>query len=166
MTNKERPIKSLRFNEYLDLIGVDQIEKTSEWELQRFIANDIVCVVYENKKGRISFSNETAQKVYEAYLDGKRINIQSIKRKSLGAKMQQKLFERDGILCFYSGKKMSHRDATIEHLIPLSKGGKNNMDNLVLCLEEENKKMADKPLIEKINYKINILFANPNAKKN
>ena len=51
---------------------------------------------------------------------------------------------------------------SIEHLIPLSKGGKNNIDNLVLCIEEENQKMADKPLIEKINYKI----SNLNTKQN
>jgi 5-methylcytosine-specific restriction endonuclease McrA len=149
-----KEIKSMTFQAYLDLIGVDKLETTSQWEYSRFVANDIVCVVYENKKGRISFSNETSQKIYEAYEEGRRINVQSVKRKSLSQKFKEKIFERDGNKCFYSGEVMTLEDATIEHLIPLSKGGKNNIDNLVLCLKEENIKMGDKPLIDKINYKI------------
>lgn len=152
-------IKSMSFAEYLDLIGVDKMEITNIWEVARFIANNIVCVVYKNKKGFFSFSNETAEKVYNAYEKGKKINIQSIKRKSLGDKFKMKLFERDGNRCFYSDQEMTEEEATIEHLIPLSKGGKNNIDNLVLCLEEENFKMADKPLVEKINYKVEKLEA-------
>jgi 5-methylcytosine-specific restriction endonuclease McrA len=158
MTNKlpvaDKKIKSMLFNEYLDLIGADQIQKTSDWEEARFIANDIICVVYKNKKGRVSYSNETAQKVYIAYEEGRRINIQSVKRKSLGDKFKEKIIARDGHKCFYSNIQMTYEESTIEHLIPLCKGGKNNLDNLVLCLKEENQRMADKPLIEKINYKI------------
>lgn len=52
---------------------------------------------------------------------------------------------------------MTKEQATIEHLIPLSKGGKNNLDNLVLCLKEENAKMANLPLAAKIKYKISLL---------
>tara|TARA_R110002110_G_scaffold82712_3_gene215117 strand:+ start:4772 stop:5248 length:477 start_codon:yes stop_codon:yes gene_type:complete len=149
-----KKIKSLKFSEYLDLIGVEYLDTTNDWEVARFIANNIVCVVYRNKKGVFSFSNEKAEKVYNSWINGKRINIQDLKRRSLSQEFKQKLFERDGDKCFYSGKEMTPEEATIEHLIPLSKGGKNNIDNLVLCLEEENQKMADKALIEKINYKI------------
>jgi 5-methylcytosine-specific restriction endonuclease McrA len=88
------------------------------------------------------------------------INIQSEKRKFLKDKFYDKLIERDGNICFYSGKEMTKEDASIEHLIPLSKGGKNNLDNLVLCLKSENEKMANLPLIEKIKYKINNLTNN------
>lgn len=142
------------FDEYLDQIGADKIQITSSWELSRFRANNEICVVYCNKKGNISFSNSLADKVYSAFRDKRLINIQSEKRKSLGDKFKFKIYERDGHKCFYSGKKMAIEEATIEHLIPLSRGGKNNIDNLVLCLSEENAKMANKPLVEKINYKI------------
>lgn len=142
------------FDEYLDQIGADKIQVTSEWELARFRANDEICVIYQNQKGRISFSNTLAGKVYSSFEEGKLINIQSEKRQSLASKFKSKIFERDGNKCFYSGKEMLEEEATIEHLIPLSRGGKNNIDNLVLCLAEENQKMANKPLIEKIKYKI------------
>lgn len=143
------------FDQYLDQIGADKIEIKSCWELARFKANDEICVVYQNQKGRISFSNALADKIYSAYRDGKLINIQSEKRESLTAKFKLRIYERDGNKCFYSGEEMSMDEATIEHLIPLSRGGKNNIDNLVLCLRDENQKMANKPLIEKIKYKIN-----------
>ena len=155
-----------KLNEYLDSIGVEQVERTNQWESARFIANNIVCVIYKNKKGNFSFSNEQSEKIYNAYLSGKKINVQDLKRKSLGQKFKEKLFERDGDKCFYSNKIMSYEEATIEHLIPLSKGGKNNIDNLVLCLEYENQKMADKPLVEKINYKIEVLNDTRQSKNN
>ena len=145
--------KFASFDKYLDEIGADKINVTSCWELARFKANDEICVVYQGKKG-ISYSNPLAGKVYEAFKEGKLINIQSEKRQSLTQKFKFKIYERDGDKCFYTSKEMAEDKATIEHLIPLSKGGKNNLDNLVLCLEEENHKMANKPLIEKIKYKI------------
>lgn len=148
-------MNKIDFDKYLDLIGAERGDKTNnEWELARFIANDIICVIYENKKGNISFSNDTAKKVYDNWQKGIRINVQSIRRKSLTYKFKKKLFERDGNKCFYSNDKMTFEEATIEHLISLAKGGKNNLDNLVLCLEKHNKLMADQPLIKKINYKI------------
>jgi len=43
------------------------------------------------------------------------------------------LYIRDGGICQYSGKKLSTREATLDHIIPRSKGGKNTWENLVLC---------------------------------
>lgn len=140
------------FDKYLDKIGADRIDIKSPWEEQRFKANDEVCVIYKNKKGQYSYSSELAKKVYEAYLDNKLINIQKEKRKNL-INFKEKLFKRDGNKCFYTGAKLTIETATIEHLIPLSKGGKNNIDNLVLCTKESNQLMADKPLIEKIKFR-------------
>lgn len=147
------------FDHYLDEIGADKIQITSDWELARFRANGEICVVYQNNKGRINFSNQLAGKIYAAFKEGKLINIQSEKRESLASKFKLKIYERDGNRCFYSNKEMSMDEATIEHLIPLSRGGKNNIDNLVLCLKEENLKMGNKPLVEKIKYKIHNLEA-------
>lgn len=150
---QSKPVKFKNFDQYLDAIGADKIETKSCWEIARFRANNEVCVVYEGKRGA-SFSNPLAEKIYKSFLEKKLINIQSEKRQSLAAKFKLKIYERDGNKCFYSNKEMTIEEATIEHLIPLARGGKNNMDNLVLCLKEENLKMADKLLIEKIKYKI------------
>lgn len=140
-------------NNYLDAIGVNHIETTNSYEVARFVVNDEICVIYEGKKG-LSGNNKTSNKIIEAFLNKKLINIQDYKRKSLKDKFYDQLVSRDGNKCFYTGIEMTREQATIEHLIPLSKGGKNNLDNLVLCLKEENNKLANLPLVEKIKYKI------------
>lgn len=142
------------FDQYLDKIGAHRVELKREWEISRFKANGQTCVIYQNAKKKISFSSPLAEKVYESFKLGNMINIQTEKRKSLRQKFMKKLLERDGNFCFYTGRIMPEENMTIEHLIPLCRGGKNNIENLVLCLKIENQKMGDKPLIEKIEYKI------------
>lgn len=48
---------------------------------------------------------------------------------------------RDGFKCVYCG---NHKDLTLDHLIPKSKGGKNDWYNLVTCCDTCNKKKGDK----------------------
>ena len=43
------------------------------------------------------------------------------------------LYIRDKGTCQYTGKKLSTREATLDHIIPRSRGGKNTWENLVLC---------------------------------
>lgn len=140
------------FDAYLNWIGAEKMPLTNPYEIHRFIANEIVCVVYQGRRG-ISFSNNEAEKVYEAYLEKRKINVCGTKRSRFLSQLKEKLFERDGDKCFYTGVKLTLETATIEHLIPLSKGGKNNLDNLVLCTEESNRLLGDLPLIEKIKWR-------------
>lgn len=155
---KKKKNKSDDFGDYLDLIGAEKKPLTNDYERYRFIANEIVCVIYENKKGFVSFSNEMSKKVYDAFREGRRINVAGTKRKSFELSTKQALFKRDGSKCFYTRIELTEETATIEHLIPLSKGGKNNIDNLVLCSHESNQMMGDKPLIEKLKYREEVLL--------
>lgn len=154
MSRKKRP----DFAEYLDVIGAEKQPLTNDYERYRFIANEIVCVVYEGKRG-ISFSNETARKVYDAFKDGRRINVAGTKRRKFEQTTKQALFQRDGNRCFYTRAELTDETASIEHLIPLSKGGKNNLDNLVLCTHESNQLMGDRPLLEKLKHREDALIS-------
>lgn len=155
MTNLPKNLfKDLRV--YLDHLGVNHIETTNCYEIARFMIDYETCVIYEGRRG-YSGSNKAANKIISAFLDKKLINIQETKRRTLKEKFYQQIIERDGDRCFYTGKPMTREEASLEHLIPLSRGGKNNLDNLVLCLREENDKMANLPLVEKIKYKISNL---------
>ena len=133
---------------YLNKHGAIIQDKTNEYEVIRFTVNDVVCVVYQGKKG-ISFSSATARDVYEKFRKGLPLKTCNYKRKQK-PNFKKMLIDRDGLSCFYTGKQMGADDCTIEHLIPLSKGGTDNLHNMVLCEKSINHEMADLPLVCKL----------------
>jgi len=46
---------------------------------------------------------------------------------------KQAIFAREKGVCGYSGKKLSKNEATVDHILPRSRGGKDSWENLVLC---------------------------------
>jgi len=67
------------------------------------------------------------------------------KRKKLN---KQTLFERDGGICQYSGKKLSYRNATIDHVMPRSRGGIHSWENVVISHRDVNHKKSNMTLDE------------------
>jgi len=57
---------------------------------------------------------------------------------------KRNIFIRDEYTCQYTGKKISKREADIDHVIPLSRNGRNTWDNVVVCSKEINRKKADR----------------------
>ncbi|MAG37988.1 hypothetical protein CMI45_01205 [Candidatus Pacearchaeota archaeon] len=56
---------------------------------------------------------------------------------------RKNIFKRDKYICQYSGKKLSHRSATVDHVIPKSRGGNNGWKNCVTSSSDINNKKAD-----------------------
>ena len=49
--------------------------------------------------------------------------------------------------CYYCGAKVAHRQLTMDHLVPLSRGGRSTKDNLVpSCKDCNNKKKTMLPV--------------------
>ena len=51
-----------------------------------------------------------------------------------------------------SGRKLTSKNATIDHVVPHSKGGKTEDGNLMLATKEFNQLRGNKPLLEFITY--------------
>lgn len=68
-----------------------------------------------------------------------------VKRRTLSKK---NIFERDRGVCQYTGIKLTLRNATIDHVIPRSRGGKHSWDNVVLAHHKANQEKGDKMLDE------------------
>jgi 5-methylcytosine-specific restriction endonuclease McrA len=54
--------------------------------------------------------------------------------------------------CFFCGEKLALADANIEHLHPLSLGGKRTEDNEVVCHKSLNDTYGNLPLKQKFEF--------------
>ena len=58
------------------------------------------------------------------------------------------VYERDGGVCQYTGKKLTRTEGNIDHVIPQSKGGKSSWENQVFCDKNVNSKKGSKSLAD------------------
>jgi 5-methylcytosine-specific restriction endonuclease McrA len=54
------------------------------------------------------------------------------------------IWERDGGVCQYTGRKLAPREGNIDHVIPRSRGGATSWENCVLAHREVNSRKADR----------------------
>lgn len=58
---------------------------------------------------------------------------------------KEQLIARDGLKCSKTGKVVSSSDElSIEHIVPTSEGGSNNLDNLILVSREANSQISNR----------------------
>lgn len=53
------------------------------------------------------------------------------------------IYDRDGGRCQYTGKELTRSSASLDHVLPKSRGGRDDFLNLVLCDKEVNMAKAD-----------------------
>lgn len=69
---------------------------------------------------------------------------------------KRNIFERDDNTCVYTGKKLSEKELSVDHVVPKSKGGDSSWENLVTCDRLLNSLKGDLTLKEarlKLRYK-------------
>lgn len=54
------------------------------------------------------------------------------------------IWERDGGVCQYTGRKLTPKEGNIDHVVPRSRGGKTSWENCVLAHREVNSRKADR----------------------
>ncbi len=64
-----------------------------------------------------------------------------MRRLSFGARG---IWERDGGVCQYTGRKLAPGEGNIDHVVPRSRGGATSWENCVLAHREINSRKADK----------------------
>ena len=80
--------------------------------------------------------------------------VRSIRRFGLVPCSRKNVFIRDKYKCQYCGVQCNQKTATIDHVIPKSKGGKTSWDNVVCCCDQCNRKKGSHFLHE-TNYTLN-----------
>jgi len=61
-----------------------------------------------------------------------------------GKPSKEAIYNRDNGICQYTGRKIDRHSATVDHVLPRSKGGADSWENLVLCAKDVNSKKGNK----------------------
>jgi len=69
-----------------------------------------------------------------------------MKRIAIGKKTRFEVFKRDSFTCCYCGAKTPNVVLEIDHIIPVSKGGSNSLDNLVTSCFDCNRGKSNNDL--------------------
>ena len=148
-----------KFKEWLEAHGSEVLAPTNKYEVARFTTAEGIGVVYCNQHGRITKWVHGAldawcawenQKPYRAKPKPERISRGAIKRKILVTSIA----DRDGWNCVYCGIELDADTATLEHIVPIARGGFDGKPNLTLACEPCNKAVGHKSAREKIEYAI------------
>lgn len=70
----------------------------------------------------------------------------NVKRKTLSQKIRFEVFKRDSFKCQYCGKSAPEVILHVDHIIPVSKGGTNDLMNLLTSCQERNWGKSDRTL--------------------
>lgn len=57
---------------------------------------------------------------------------------------RENIYLRDNYTCQYCGKKLKENELTLDHVVPISKSGPKNWQNLVSCCRNCNQRKADR----------------------
>ncbi|SIS72757.1 MULTISPECIES: HNH endonuclease [Chryseobacterium] len=135
-----------KFRKWLEQGGCDILPTTNEYEALKFKGR-IIGIVYKSGKT----SNKYTARAIRFFKENKKWDgyPPNVGRKSSYKKEKAQILERDGDLCFFCNKKLGD-DITLEHLLALSRGGRNALPNMVLMHEKCNNELSNLPLIDKI----------------
>lgn len=140
-----------RLCEFLEVGGAEILPITNPFELARFKTVNGVCVIYQNKKGVLSYSNDHAKVAASHFLDGKAWSADKKHHRVQRQSVEAKLLARDGHTCFYCQADFSaETPPTLEHILSITHGGTNNLANLCLACEPCNVAAGNLPIVEKL----------------
>lgn len=167
---RDRQFKVADFVAWLAANGAEVGMPTNSYELVRYKAytsaatKAMTHIVYRKDNGLLTWTG-ASMRHYQAFLDGEdftwakpfgatplpTVTAAQMNEgpESPGLKRRRRLLERDGPDCWFCGTKMG-RDCTVEHLVPQSRGGGNDLANLVLAHSACNFKAADLSISEKV----------------
>ena len=152
------------FREWLAQHNATVLPRKSPWEIYRAETNIGLLVGYVNRFGQFNHCPE-ALKLLKIFADGMQppsLAVGSERRKHRNRKTRQMvkaLIQRDGNRCFYCRIELATPSTpfdsplpmpTIEHFLPIAKGGPDNLHNSVLACKPCNEEAGSRDLRHKI----------------
>lgn len=122
-----------KFQKWLEQGGCDILPPTNEYEALKFKGR-IIGIVYKSGKT----SNKYTARAIKFFKENKKWDgyPPNVGRKSNYKKEKIQVLERDGDQCFFCNKKLGD-DITLEHLLALSRGGRNDLSKFIhMCKDQ------------------------------
>jgi 5-methylcytosine-specific restriction endonuclease McrA len=106
------------------------------------------CLIFSGKANAIRYYEDTVKTPSDEFFVPAVIYAVNYAGQPRGKIIYSKrlVLERDDYLCQYCGMQLCRETATIDHVIPRSRGGKSTFINTVAACSPCNKKKADIPL--------------------
>lgn len=135
-----------KFKNWLEKGGCDILPTVHEYEALKFKGR-IIGIVFKN--GRTS--NKYTARAIRFFKENKKWDgyPANAGRKNSYKREKSQILERDGDLCFFCNKPLEN-DLSLDHLLALSRGGRDALPNMVLMHEKCNNDLDNIPLIDKI----------------
>ncbi|NIA70743.1 HNH endonuclease [Pelagibius litoralis] len=149
------------FKGWLQARGSEVRTPTNQYELARFTTPEGVGVVYRNGREVISAWKGGADDAFSAFLDAKPWRV-GVKTKTPGKSKRDRrindIMDRDGNACCYCGGLFAPRGEfaspgkkmTIEHFVPRTNGGPDNLANSALAHQDCNNRAGNLSVAEKM----------------
>jgi 5-methylcytosine-specific restriction endonuclease McrA len=134
---------------WLSAAGAEVLESTNEWELLRFRADGQTCVVYTNKRDRLTMDTLTTRAL-TAYFNGTPWKAHVKVRPKRTSVDELTIRKRDGDDCFYCCEVVAIGEGTIEHLVAVSHKGPNHISNKFLAHGPCNSRAGNQSAPQKI----------------
>jgi len=90
------------------------------------------------------FMNEKVEEEKPEIDEKKEVDFYNVKENRL------KIFERDKYICHYCKKQLTRFSATLDHILPVSKGGDNSFDNLITACLQCNSQRTNNEVMDAI----------------
>lgn len=121
------------FSIYVRLLRVDRNDHYKSSKTRSFSIEEIQKLItrVEQKRGSFYLDNE----IWES--------ICRVERGKVSNKIRFAIYKRDGYRCKMCGRSGDNNNLEIDHIIPISKGGKSTFDNLQTLCHDCNVKKGD-----------------------
>ncbi len=149
-----------KFKKFLVNCGGQLLHETNEYEVIRLQCDNGVEILYRKSSGILTWPKELV-KAYIAYKSGGKVKWRATRKRKVNRKrgpvLLQTLFARDGHECWFCARELGAHDATIEHLLNVSNGGNNHVNNLTIACNPCNQKARNMCITDKVVLREKIL---------
>jgi 5-methylcytosine-specific restriction endonuclease McrA len=142
-----------KFKKFLVNCGAQLLHETNEYEVVRIQCDQGVEILYRKQSGELTWPKELVS-AYIAYRSGGKVKWKAARQKKVnrkrGSVLLQTLLKRDGEKCFFCARPLDIESATIEHLLNISNGGNNHVNNLAVACSPCNQKARNMGITHKV----------------